>query len=247
MIVGNWKMHGDGAWLDRVAAIAGAVAVPQIDVALCVPATLIHRAATIAPGLTIGAQDCHWAATGAHTGAISAMMLREAGAQVMILGHSERRAAGDDDAHVAAKVAAAQNAGLRVILCVGESAAERDDGAATARVRAQLIASLPERLTAGLTIAYEPIWAIGRGVIPSPVEITSVVDGIRSVLTARNVANARVLYGGSVTAAATRDLLARTDIDGLLVGAASLKPATFSEIIGAAIGLTNLDRPKPRL
>lgn len=244
LIVGNWKMHGDGAWLDRVTAIAdAAAALKGPDVALCLPATLVERAAAIAPTLAIGGQDCHWAATGAHTGGISAAMLRDAGAQLVILGHSERRAAGDDAACVAAKVAAAQDAGLRIILCVGESAADRTAGSAVARVQAQLLASLPTRVTAALVIAYEPVWAIGSGIVPSAGAVAPVVAGIRSALAGRGIGDARVLYGGSVTASTGPELLVPAGIDGLLVGAASLNPAAFAAIMATSSGLTNLDRP----
>lgn len=245
LIVGNWKMQGDGGWLDRVSAIADtAAAASAIDVAMCVPATLIHRAVAAAPALAIGGQDCHWAATGAHTGSVSASMLRDAGARLVILGHSERRAAGDSDAVIAAKVAAAQAAGLRVILCVGETAAAREAGTAVACVQAQLRASLPDRVGDGLVVAYEPVWAIGRGVVPGADEIAPVIAGVRGVLDARGAAESAVLYGGSVQAGVVRRLLGAVAIDGLLVGAASLDPATFGRIVTEA--LAPADRPLSR-
>lgn len=228
-VVGNWKMHGDGTWLNRIDTIAAAaVAAPAVEVALCLPATLLHRAATRCPALTIGAQDCHAAAGGAHTGGLSAAMLHEAGARLVILGHSERRAEGDTDAIVAAKVAAADAAGLRVLLCVGESADERAAGDAVTAVLRQLDASLQRRRPDGLIVAYEPIWAIGRGQPPSVDEIAPVVTAL-----ARD-GDFPILYGGSVEAEAAAALLAIGGIGGLLVGGASLDPIAFAAIIAAA-------------
>ena len=244
LIVGNWKMHGDGEWLDRIAAIAdAAAAAPMVDVAVCVPATLVHRAATRATTLAIGGQDCHWAREGAHTGAVSATMLHEAGARLVIVGHSERRAIGDDDRVVAAKVAAAQDAGLTAILCVGETAAERNAGSASTRVQAQVCAALPKSITSSLVVAYEPVWAIGRGSSPAASEITPVIDDIHTILAAAGHAQVPILYGGSVTAAIAGDILAHGAVSGLLVGTASLEPAAFASIIAAAGGHARLDRP----
>lgn len=224
-VVGNWKMHGDSTSLPTLAAIADAArAVPRVDVALCVPATLIHRAASIAPTLAIGGEDCHAQVEGAHTGAVSAAMLRDAGASLVILGHSERRAEGDTDTQVARKVTAAQAAGLDVILCVGETH-RGDDAVAT--VLAQLRASLPQPATP-LTIAYEPVWAIGQGITPAPHDVATTAATLR-----RAVPGARILYGGSITADTAAAMVDHGDVDGLLVGKASLSAQSFTAIVEA--------------
>lgn len=233
IVVGNWKMHGDGRWLATLAGIAeAAAAAPQIDVALCVPATLIHRAASLCPNLAIGGQDCHRASEGAFTGAVSAGMLAEAGARLVIVGHSERRCAGDDDAVVAAKMAAANHAGLRAILCVGEDAAARARGDAVAVACRQLLAGL-ERSDRALVVAYEPVWAIGRGLPPTLEEIAPVIAALRATLAAHGRSDVPILYGGSVIARAVPALMAEGMVAGLLVGQASLAADAFTDIVEA--------------
>ena len=239
LVAGNWKMHGTGADLGQVTAISIAAETAGCDVALCVPATLIERAVRAAPGFAIGAQDVHSAEQGAHTGDISAAMLKDAGARLTIVGHSERRAAyGESDAAVRAKAEVALAAGLAVILCVGESLAVRDSGQAVATVSAQLDASLPQ---AGggpsLAIAYEPIWAIGTGKVPTTGEIADMHAALRArLVVAYGEAGklVRILYGGSVKASNAAEIFAVPDVDGALVGGASLKAADFLPIVAAA-------------
>ena len=235
LVAGNWKMNGCGADLAEAAAIA-AGSVDGVDVALCLPSTLIERAARALPGLAIGAQDVHAAGSGAHTGDISATMLKDAGASLTIVGHSERREAhGETDADVRAKAESALAAGLKVILCIGESLAVREAGAAIATVSRQLDESLPGQPVEA--IAYEPIWAIGTGKVPSIEDIAAMHDALRQRLVAafgeagRTV---RILYGGSVKASNAAEIFAIRDVDGALVGGASLKAADFLPIVEAA-------------
>jgi triosephosphate isomerase len=240
LIAGNWKMNGLLAQLDDVAAIAEAVsAFPSVDTALCLPATLIRPAAARFPAMAIGGQDCHMAASGAHTGCISAGMLADAGAKLTIVGHSERRAAqGESDGDVRAKTLAAKAAGLWVIVCIGETEAERDAGQAEAIVLGQLSASLPDESAADwLAVAYEPVWAIGTGRIPSAGDVEAMHAAIRSALVARFgvVGNAiRILYGGSMNGENAAALLAIANVDGGLIGGASLTVAKFLPIVAAA-------------
>jgi triosephosphate isomerase (TIM) len=239
LVAGNWKMHGTSSELAEVVAIAEAAAKADCDVALCLPATLIDRAVHAAPGLSIGGQDVHAAEHGAHTGDISAVMLEDVGASLTIVGHSERREAhGETDADVRAKAESALQKGLAVILCVGESLADREAGRALSVVAAQVDASLP-RTDIGnlLSLAYEPIWAIGTGRVPSMADIGEMHGALRERLVAaygdagRNV---RILYGGSVKPANAAEIFAVPDVDGALVGGASLKAADFLAIIAAA-------------
>ena len=239
LVAGNWKMHGSGADLAEIQAIAEAKAGAGCDVALCLPATLIERAARAAPGLAIGGQDCHASPHGAHTGDISAAMLKDAGATLTIVGHSERRQAhGETDADVRAKAAAGLADGLAVILCIGESLAVREQGNAVATVCAQLDASLPSLAEgARLSVAYEPIWAIGTGLVASPADIGEMHAALRQRLVdAYGEAGraVRILYGGSVKAANAAEIFAVPDVDGALVGGASLKAADFLPIVAAA-------------
>ena len=239
LVAGNWKMHGLAADLAEVRAIARAAAGHgAVDVALCLPATLIDRAAKAVPGFAIGGQDVHPAAKGAHTGCVSAAMLRDAGATLTIVGHSERREAqGESDAEVKAKAEAALAAGLDVILCVGESDAVREAGHAIATVAAQLDASLPAGDGTRLSVAYEPIWAIGTGKIPSLEEIGEMHAALRARLVAAYGTaglSVRLLYGGSVKSSNAQAIFAVDDVDGALVGGASLTATDFVPIIDAA-------------
>jgi triosephosphate isomerase len=241
LVAGNWKMHGLSNDLDEVKAIAAAAALyPTVDVALCVPAVLIDRAARAVPGFTIGGQDVHHAEKGAHTGCTSPIMLLDAGASLTIVGHSERRdSQRESDAEVKAKAGAALSAGLAVILCVGESLEVRDGGGAIAAVMRQLDGSLPESVATEveLAIAYEPIWAIGTGKIPSIEEIAQMHAAIRAKLLERYGdagGHVRILYGGSVKSTNAREIFAIPDVDGALVGGASLKNQDFVPIVAAA-------------
>lgn len=242
LVVGNWKMNGLRAQLPEIAAIGEvAAAHPAVETGLCVPATLIAAAADVRGGAFIGGQDCHANASGAHTGCVSAAMLGEAGATWTIVGHSERRVDQHEaDSGVAAKALAAKAAGLNVILCVGEALEIRDAGDAEAVVSAQLLASLPEGASAGwLAIAYEPIWAIGTGRIPTMEAVAQMHAALRAALASRIGAEAqgmRILYGGSMNGDNAAELLAIADVDGGLVGGASLTAAKFAPIIAAAAG-----------
>ena len=240
LIVGNWKMHGVAEDLREVQAIAEAArARGAVDVGLCVPATLIHRAARSAPGFAIGAQDVHQAEKGAHMGCISTAMLRDAGASMTIVGHSERREAQNEgDEEVRAKAQAGLDAGLLVILCVGESLDVREAGEAVHRVQLQLDESLPRGADVSrLAIAYEPIWAIGTGKTATADDIEEMHRALRDRLVdayGDAGAETRILYGGSVKAANAGEIFAVPDVDGALVGGASLKAADFVPIVEAA-------------
>lgn len=240
-VVGNWKMHGSSADLGEVTAIAEAArAFPQVDAALCVPATLVERAASAVPGFAIGGQDVHFEQQGAHTGCISAAMLIDAGAVLTIVGHSERREAQrESDEEVRRKAEAGLSAGLAVILCVGESLAVREAGEAVGFVERQLAASLPGPIGAPdrLAIAYEPVWAIGTGRVPSNADIAEMHGAIRARLAASGAAAGKripILYGGSVKAANAAEIFAVGSVDGALVGGASLKAEDFVPIVAAA-------------
>jgi triosephosphate isomerase len=242
LIAGNWKMNGDLAALRELDAIAAAaLAHPGVDVAIAVPATLI-AAAGRGPDLAIGAQDVHAADKGAHTGCVSAAMIREAGAHFSIVGHSERRAdQHETDPEVKAKAEALYRQGLDAILCVGETLDERDAGRAETVVTDQLAGSLPEGAGAAwLSIAYEPVWAIGTGRTPTVADVAAMHGAIRAKLRALigDEADAvRLLYGGSVTGDNARQLLGAGDVDGALVGGASLTAAKFVPIIEAGAAL----------
>jgi triosephosphate isomerase (TIM) len=239
LAAGNWKMHGSLeqlAELDAIAEAAGAN--PSADVAICPPYTLIAAAAERG-GVAIGAQDVHPNAKGAHTGDISAAMLKEAGATLAIVGHSERRTDhGECDALVRAKAQAAIGAGLIAIVCVGETEAERDAGRAVAVVEGQLQGSIPPSASAAqLVVAYEPVWAIGTGRTPTVADVAEMHAAIRARLRGLlgDEADAvRILYGGSVKPSNAAELMAVDNVDGALVGGASLTAADFTPIIAAA-------------
>ena len=240
LVAGNWKMNGISSDLAEVKAIADdARDYPGVDVALCVPAILIERAARAVPNFAIGGQDVHFADQGAHTGCTSARMLLDAGAALTIVGHSERREAQrESDSEVKSKAEAALSCGLDVILCVGESLEVRESGQAVETVLAQLSASLPDHEggAAELAIAYEPIWAIGTGKIPTIPEIAEMHSALRRRLEERYGAGTpvRILYGGSVKASNAAEIFAIPHVDGALVGGASLKAADFMPIVAAA-------------
>ncbi|WP_156678327.1 triose-phosphate isomerase [Sphingomonas profundi] len=240
LVAGNWKMNGSQAALAELDAIlAAADAHTTLDVAICPPFTLIAPAAARVPGLAIGAQDVHMAQKGAHTGCVSAAMLVEAGASLAIVGHSERRADNHEtDAEVQAKASAAIAAGLTAILCVGETEAERDAGHALAVVAGQLDGSVPREGTGDtLVIAYEPVWAIGTGRTPSVADVAEMHAAIRAKLDQLlddEGPKVRILYGGSVKPENAAELMAVAEVDGALVGGASLTAAQFVPIIAGA-------------
>ena len=242
-IVGNWKMNGTRAMLAEARAIdRGAARHPGVRVAVAPPFTLIQTMAENAETMVIGGQDCHAAASGAYTGDVSAAMLADSGATFTILGHSERRAMhGESDDVVRAKAEAALAAGLEVIVCVGETEAQRDAGQAEAVVCGQLDGSLPvgEGVTARVTVAYEPVWAIGTGRVPSVDDIGAIHRAIRARLVhiyGEDGAGVSILYGGSVNAGNASELLAADEVGGALVGGASLQADSFLAIVLAAGG-----------
>jgi triosephosphate isomerase len=236
LVAGNWKMNGLKASIGELEKIiAGAGTLANVDLMICPPATLVpsFAAAARGSGVAIGGQDCHALPAGAYTGDISAEMLKDAGAAAVIVGHSERRRYhGETDAAVRAKALAARRAGLFAIVCVGETRAERDGGHADAVVRKQLDGSLPDEAESFL-VAYEPIWAIGSGLTPTPDDIAGVHGFIRERLSSRYGAagqGIRILYGGSVKAANAEQLLKIDNVDGALVGGASLNAEEFLAI-----------------
>jgi triosephosphate isomerase len=240
LVAGNWKMNGSRAGLGELSAIAAAAREASgVDVAICPPFTLIPLAVPRSGGLAIGGQDCHSKDSGAHTGNVSAAMLKEAGARLAILGHSERRTDQfETDETVRAKAESALRHGLQAIVCVGETEAERNEGRALDRVTSQVAGSMPELgREAELVVAYEPIWAIGTGRTASPGDVAEMHSAIRGALAIRfgeAGGRIRILYGGSVNAGNAAELFAVDDVDGALVGGASLTAAQFVPIIEAA-------------
>lgn len=242
LAAGNWKMNGlAGSIAELEALIGGVGSDPGCDVLICPPVTLITRFVERASGspIAIGGQDCHAEVSGAHTGDVSAEMLKDAGATHVILGHSERRSDhGEDSATVNAKTSAAWRAGLTAIVCIGESEAERDTGQTLAIVGEQLARSLPDGASSSNTvIAYEPLWAIGTGRTPSGEDIAIVHQAIRDMLEKRfgsEGSSIRILYGGSMNPGNAAEIMAIRNVDGGLVGGASLKAADFLQVIAAA-------------
>jgi triosephosphate isomerase len=239
LAAGNWKMNGSRAALSEIDMLVSRHPAPSCDVLICPPAT--HLAALVARAgsvLMAGGQDCHAEPGGAHTGDIAAAMLADVGARYVILGHSERRADhGESDATVAAKVKAAWGAGLTAIVCVGETLAQRDAGETLAVIAAQIDGSLPDGATAQNTvIAYEPVWAIGTGRTPTDAQIAELHDALREQIAQRFPDEAhgiRLLYGGSVKPSNAAQIFAIGNVDGALVGGASLKAEDFSAIVAA--------------
>jgi triosephosphate isomerase (TIM) len=242
LVVGNWKMNGNLAQLAELGPIAEAAReAGGVDVGICPPFTLIAVAGTRAGGLMIGAQDCHASPSGAHTGCISVAMIREAGARAVIVGHSERRAdQHESDVEIRAKAGAALAGGLVTIVCVGENAIQRGAGEHVSVVAAQLAGSLPDGWEEGeLVVAYEPVWAIGTGDVATPADVTEMHGAIRAALVARYGdlgGRIRILYGGSVKADNAAELFACPEVDGALVGGASLTAEQFVPIVAAAAG-----------
>lgn len=243
-IVGNWKMNGTRAMLAEARAIdRGAARYAHVQVAIAPPFTLVNAMAEAVQEIGVGGQDCHASVSGAFTGDVSAALLLDAGATFAIVGHSERRALhGESDAQVRAKAEAAQAAGLTVIVCVGETESERDAGQAEAVVCAQLDGSLPqgEDAPARLSVAYEPVWAIGTGRVPSLGDVGAMHRAIRTRLVAiygEAGSEVRILYGGSVNAGNAAELLSADDVGGALVGGASLTAESFLSIVNAAASL----------
>ena len=242
LVAGNWKMNGLGASLGEAEALAKALQeqAAACRVALCPPATLIERMARVlADGpVELGGQDCHAEISGAFTGSVSAAMLTDAGASLVILGHSERRAGfGETDANVAAKVEAALAAGLEPIICIGETLAEREAGQAVEVVSRQVTGSLPDSLSGkAFAVAYEPVWAIGTGLTPTLEQIEEVHAAVRAAMITKLGEGGQVapiLYGGSVKPSNAAEILAVAEVGGALVGGASLKAEDFLGIIRA--------------
>ena len=240
LVAGNWKMNGSLHQLTELSAIAAAArAASGVDVAICPPFTLIASAVARGGGIPIGGQDCHHQSSGAFTGNVSATMLKEAGAKLVIVGHSERRAEQQEsDAIVRAKAEAALAAGLQTIVCIGESEEERMGGHAITRCSAQLAGSIPELSgDAELVVAYEPIWAIGTGRTATCDDVREIHGQVRKVLVDRfgdAGGRIRILYGGSVRGDNAAELFAVDNVDGALVGGASLTAEQFVPIIEAA-------------
>jgi len=247
LVAGNWKMNGTGASLNELRSIAHGFMSgldTETDALVCVPATLLSRASEVLRGSPVasGGEDCHAEAAGAHTGDVSAEMLKDAGASFVIVGHSERRTDhGETDATVHDKARAAWRAGLKAIICVGETRAERDAGEALAVLKRQIAGSVPEEAQAADTIvAYEPVWAIGTGLTASAGDVAEAHAHLRAELGGKagdEAGRMRILYGGSVKPGHAVELLGLANVDGALVGGASLKAADFLGIAEAYLSL----------
>ena len=239
MVAGNWKMNGLRASLAEIVAVKDGIGDAPCDVAICSPATLISQAVAASDGspLMIGGQTCHAAESGAHTGDISAEMIADAGGKLVIVGHSERRAdCGESDAMVKGKAVAAWRAGLLAVLCIGETEAERLSGATLDVLARQITGSVPDGASSGnLVIAYEPVWAIGTGLVPSEDDISAAHAHIRGrladTLGEKKAGRVRILYGGSVKPSNAGAIMSLDDVDGALVGGASLKSVDFLGIV----------------
>ncbi|MFO1122471.1 MAG: triose-phosphate isomerase [Hyphomicrobiales bacterium] len=239
LVAGNWKMNGSVAMLKEPRLLAAMLKDVKLkcDVMVCPPALIARRVKSILKGsrIKMGGQDCHWAASGAHTGDISAEMLKEAGASAVIVGHSERRTNhGETDEIVAKKAAAAHRAGLKAIICIGETLDERKANKTLDVLTRQIKGSIPAGATADNTvIAYEPVWAIGTGLTPTTAEVAEAHAHIRKELAdvVAAAAETRILYGGSVKGSNAAELMAAPNVNGALVGGASLKAADFLGII----------------
>ena len=242
MVVGNWKMKGSEAFVEQLtSAVIGGLDGQQVDVAVCPTHVHIGLAVSLSAGspLVVGGQDCSHVQSGAYTGEVAAAMLRDQGCQWVILGHSERRQYhGEDSALIGAKLKAAVEAGLRPILCVGETREQREAGDAETVVASQLEGALREQANlAGLVVAYEPVWAIGTGLTASPEQAQDMHAFLRQCLAGIAGVDAeatRLLYGGSVKAANAKELFSQPDIDGALVGGAALDATEFLAIVNAA-------------
>ncbi len=241
LAAGNWKMNGLSADLAKLRQLIDTHPSPACEVLVCPPATLLDRvrAFTADRAIALGGQDCHFAVNGAHTGDISARMLADAGAEYVILGHSERRAAhGETDKLVKSKSLAVNAAGLVAVICVGETLEQRESGRTLEVIGAQIIGSVPEEADAdAIVIAYEPVWAIGTGRTPTLAQIAEVHDFIRAQLRMHHdrcaADGVRLLYGGSVKPSNADGIFGVSNVDGALVGGASLDPTDFSAIVSA--------------
>jgi len=244
MVAGNWKMNGSRASLDELALMSTGFTPAlrqKLDLMICPPATLVLAASqrAVGTGIAIGGQDCHANDAGAHTGDLSAGMLFDAGATAVIVGHSERRADhGESDATVRAKAEAARRNALIAIVCVGETRADREAGKTLAVVRRQLKGSIPDHMTSrDLVVAYEPVWAIGTGLTPTAGDVAEVHamirQDLRRIVGKEEAEKVRILYGGSVKPSNAKELMSVPNVNGALVGGASLKASDFLGIAAA--------------
>lgn len=244
MVAGNWKMNGSRASLDELALMSTGFTPAlrqKLDLMICPPATLVLAASqrTVGSGIAIGGQDCHANDAGAHTGDLSAGMLFDAGATAVIIGHSERRADhNESDATVRAKAEAARRNALIAIICVGETRADREAGKTLAVVRRQLKGSIPDHMTSrDLVVAYEPVWAIGTGLTPTAADVAEVHamirQDLRRIVGKEEAEKVRILYGGSVKPSNAKELMSVPNVNGALVGGASLKALDLLGIVAA--------------